>query len=210
MGIYQSVEPEVLRLLARLPQLTDLELDFRYQHFGPTPTFSLKHLVSLRASPTVVDHLIFHSCVCPSIRSIELFWNSDDTGRVFLIPSITDRLALRDLSPHISLFIPVTSIEWVLHTILSERKCLRGVHSIHITGSRTLSEASLRTKIVKFIALFPTASHVSANTGGAADTFAVLNLMQTVRGTDLLKVVEVNGTKYELLDTSQVMVFHEI
>ncbi|KAF8160273.1 hypothetical protein K438DRAFT_1985881 [Mycena galopus ATCC 62051] len=85
MGIYQSVEPEVLRFLARLPQLIDIELD-QIPTLRPDPLVLLQNLVNLRASPTVVDHLIFHSAVCPSIRSIELVWNSDDTGRVFPNP----------------------------------------------------------------------------------------------------------------------------
>jgi hypothetical protein len=90
-----SSEPAAFAFLARLPHLTDLHLDFMYPlcdtSGGSCP---LPSLISIRASPSVVDHLLSRVGVgsasesLRAIQSITLIWRPSLDTLLVLIRSI--------------------------------------------------------------------------------------------------------------------------
>ncbi|KAJ6529236.1 hypothetical protein B0H19DRAFT_1193472 [Mycena capillaripes] len=205
--VHSGSEPAAFDFVARLPRLTELDFRHTHAHFCTGATSSLKYLTKISAPPTVVEHLLSRSGSLRSIRNIDLIWMAvmvpGVKNLVHPMSSIHRRLATRRLSPRISLFIQGARIDSlaayvVEHVPSSQNACFERVESIHITGLYN-PVFDTQNAVGELIGLFPGVRRVSftAETERLPDSYA-LHLASSVRVTDLLKAVEIEGKSYDL------------
>ncbi|KAF7368504.1 hypothetical protein MVEN_00173600 [Mycena venus] len=208
-------EPEAYAFLARLPRLTDLTITPNHPYWGnyvprnKGPIPALTRLVNLHAPASVIDDLVSRAEFSHEIRTICVHWRpsarAEQSYLVHSMSSLTTRLAARRLTPRLSLHIDSASIADTAASVVRNLNdvppaCFKRVESLCMEGPYYPVD-DVNNSIPRMVSLFPDVAHVSLQTPGRAGRFsdeAVQRLVCTMRATETLRTVEVNGKSYPL------------
>ncbi|KAJ7832832.1 hypothetical protein B0H14DRAFT_2802172 [Mycena olivaceomarginata] len=198
-------ELDIITFISQLPHLTHLHLT-HHPLWGPRGhqvkgvTLPLWNLVALRAPPNLIEHFLSRAECCPVIQSICVLWahlNLPLFAR--FMSSIIHKLELRRLAPQLSLWTESMSSNMELNNALL----------MNVTAART--DGFRRVERLDMEETYPLSAHAQ-NIGHLLSLFSGIKhlsleirrmqLTQSVRATEFLTRMEVNGKTYDLLTSS--------
>jgi hypothetical protein len=174
-----AVEPAVLAVLLRLPNLTSLEISYLYPLWGslphPVPVRPhppLHNLVSLRAPPVLIDHFLSRTDALPALCAVCLLWKAPPRlnlpALLHFLSTITSKLAARAQEPQLSVCIDARGGLAAQHVVWSSELfdtaeiaagCAR-VERVQLELNNITGDAYLLPRLV---ALFPRATCIVGN-----------------------------------------------
>ncbi|KAJ6589770.1 hypothetical protein B0H19DRAFT_1249290 [Mycena capillaripes] len=202
-------ESDIISFLFQLPRLAHLHLT-HHQLWGPRGhrvkgvTLPLRHLITLRAPPNLVEHFLSRAECCPGIESICVLWaHLNLTLFVRFMSSILHKLRLHRLAPRLSVWTESMSsntepdiVVGGLGLTAAQIDAFRCVE--HLDMEETYPSSAHAQNIGHLLALFPGVKHLSLNIRKEFSETSAMQLAQNVRATEFLTTMEVNGRSYDL------------